>query len=168
MTAASACDWMWRICYSIGFPLARIWWFVSRPEHSGALVAIWVGDRILAVRQSYRPTLCLPGGGIHKGERPTEAATREIREELGLEINSNDLKLSVEYKGWSDFRRSHLSVFEIFLLREPILKLDNREILEAKFWDVNSLLAMKLDPLISTYIWARSRCGSAPLQVAAD
>lgn len=147
-----AYDQLWRICYKVGFPLARIWWFFSKPEHSGALVAIWFGDQLLAVRQSYRTTLCLPGGGICRGEKPSEAASRELREELGLEVNSKDLKLRFEYTGWSDFRRSHLSIFELLLPSRPALEADGREILEAKFWDISSLLTMTLDPLILIYL----------------
>jgi mutator protein MutT len=29
---------------------------------------------------------CFPGGGIEPGERPTEALVREVREEVGLEV----------------------------------------------------------------------------------
>ena len=47
-------DWPWRLAYRVGFRIARLWWRLRRPDHDGAVVAVWVDDgRILAVRQSY-------------------------------------------------------------------------------------------------------------------
>jgi ADP-ribose pyrophosphatase YjhB (NUDIX family) len=44
------------------------------------------GDRILLVRHSYRADWGLPGGLIDRHEEPGDAAVRETREEIGLEI----------------------------------------------------------------------------------
>ena len=35
---------------------------------------------------------CLPGGGIEEGESPSEAAVRELKEELNIEVNEEDLE----------------------------------------------------------------------------
>jgi 8-oxo-dGTP pyrophosphatase MutT (NUDIX family) len=96
--------------------------------------------------------LCLPGGGVRRGEEPREAALREIREELGLTIDGSNLEVCLEYEGLSDFRRARLVVFELFLKREPTLVPDNREIMEAKFWNVHSLFAMDIDPVMGRYL----------------
>jgi 8-oxo-dGTP diphosphatase len=40
--------------------------------------------RVLLVRPSYKPGWDIPGGYLHPGETPTEAAAREVSEELGI------------------------------------------------------------------------------------
>jgi 8-oxo-dGTP pyrophosphatase MutT (NUDIX family) len=40
--------------------------------------------RVLLVRPSYRPGWDIPGGYLRPGETPTEAAAREVSEELGI------------------------------------------------------------------------------------
>lgn len=47
-----------------------------------------------------------PGGKIEPGETPQEALTREIREELDMEIEVGDLLETVEY----DYPNFHLSM----------------------------------------------------------
>lgn len=54
---------------------------------AGSIVVIERGDgAILLIRQTYRNGWGLPGGLLQKGESPAEAAVREVREEVGLEI----------------------------------------------------------------------------------
>jgi 8-oxo-dGTP diphosphatase len=40
--------------------------------------------RVLLVRPTYKPGWDIPGGYLHPGETPTEAAVREVAEELGI------------------------------------------------------------------------------------
>lgn len=42
--------------------------------------------RLLLVRHSYRAHWGLPGGLIERGEEPAVAAAREVREEVGIEV----------------------------------------------------------------------------------
>src|SRR5262245_60420256 len=49
--------------------------FIERPD--GAL---------LLVRQSYRRRWGCPGGLLERGEDPAEAAVREVREEVGIDV----------------------------------------------------------------------------------
>jgi 8-oxo-dGTP diphosphatase len=53
-----------------------------------ACVAILDGTRLLMVRQTYRGATfwTLPGGSIEPGETPEQAAIREVREEVCLEV----------------------------------------------------------------------------------
>ena len=46
-------DFAWRTV-RVGFPLARMWWRLTRPRHEGVAVAVYVGPELLLVRPSYR------------------------------------------------------------------------------------------------------------------
>ena len=54
----------------------------------GAVCAIERGDgRILLVRLAYRHRWGMPGGLLKRGETPAEAARREVREEVGFDVD---------------------------------------------------------------------------------
>ena len=54
-------------------------------------MALWCQERVLLVQTSYRHELSLPGGGVKRGEMANLAASRELLEELGLELQSMQL-----------------------------------------------------------------------------
>ncbi len=60
-----------------------LWKVTGRPAGAHA-VPLTSRGRVVLVRLTYAPGWRLPGGGVHKGERPEEAAMRELREEIGL------------------------------------------------------------------------------------
>ena len=112
--------------------------------------------RVLVVRQSYRTHPFWPGGGIRRGEEPREAARRELREELGLEVRPDDLVFAREMAVDWDFRRERVRVFELRLRAEPALRIDNREIVAARFVEPRALLAEHdLPPFIRAYLGER-------------
>lgn len=56
-------------------------------------VLLVAGDKILLVRTWHGPgDWSLPGGGIHKNEEPTVAATRELMEETAIGLGTDQLK----------------------------------------------------------------------------
>lgn len=63
-------------------PTAR---FASVRAAAGALIRNSNGD-ILMVQPTYKDFWDLPGGYIETGEQPSDACRREVREELGLDI----------------------------------------------------------------------------------
>jgi 8-oxo-dGTP pyrophosphatase MutT (NUDIX family) len=74
--------------YRLAFALLRAYWFVRRPTLHGVKCVITDGDTILLVRHTYGPRRWdLPGGAVKRAEPPVDAARREMREELGLEIS---------------------------------------------------------------------------------
>jgi len=156
-------DRFWRLAYRLGFRAARLWWRLRRPAHDGAMVAVWLGGRILAVQQSYRSSLSWPGGGVRRGEEPREAALRELREELGLDVSPADLLLAREMVVDWDFRREHVRVFELRLRAEPVLRIDNREVVAARFVEPQALLAERiLPPFIRAYLGGAPPRGQPP------
>ncbi len=151
-----ALNWGYRGALRIGFVVARAWWFLRRPRHEGALVAVWVDERVLVVRQSYRRTLSFPGGGVKRGEEPAAAAAREISEEIGLAVAAGTLRLAYEATKRWDYRLDHVRLFELRLGVEPQLRIDNREIIEARFVPASAGRNANMNPFVSEYLAAHS------------
>ena len=142
-------DLAWRTIFRLGFPVARLWWRLSRPHHEGALVAVRVGPSVLILRSSYRRAWNLPGGGIRPGEPPYDAARRELAEELGLAVPALD-PVGTASGRW-DGRRDRVHLFELRLDRLPPLRLDNREIIAARLATLDELRDLELTGPLAAY-----------------
>jgi len=149
-------DGMVRGVYRLGYRGAVAWWYLRRPRHDGAVVAVWLDGEILMVRHSYRRALGWPGGGIGLGERPVDAARRELREEVGLAIESKALVLAAEIDERWEFRRDRIRIFELELGMPPPFRLDRREVVDAVFMTPAAALAEEIAPFIRTYLEART------------
>ena len=122
----------------VAYPLLRTYWFLARPRLRGVQCVLTRGREVLLVRHTYgdRRRWELPGGGVKHGEQPAQAATREVREELGLEIAQwrplGDVAARI------DHRLGALSCFtaEIAGL-EP--RIDEVEIAQAAWFDRDAL-----------------------------
>ncbi len=141
-----------RVALWCAYRLLCVWWFVRRPNHYGAVVAIWVGPQILMIRHSYRNGLSWPGGSIHHGEAPVEAARRELMEETGLAIAGDKLRFLGEVLERWEWRYDYASIFELRLDRAPALRLDGREVIDAALMNPKAALALPLVPFIRTYL----------------
>jgi len=131
------------------------WWYMRRPHHQGALVAVWVGDRVLVLRQSYRVHLNLPGGGVQRGETALQAALRELREEVGLDLPPTMLQLAWVGEALWDYRCDHVTIFEAHLDSMPPLQPDGREVVEARLINPLAVLAGPQAPFIEQYLLQR-------------
>jgi 8-oxo-dGTP pyrophosphatase MutT (NUDIX family) len=147
---SSLLDLAWRTAFRLGYPLARIWWQLTRPRHEGAVVAVYVGPALLLVRSSYGVGWHLPGGGVRRGEMPEAAAQRELAEEIGL-VASALLPAGVACGRW-DGRRDRVHFFELRLVDLPKLRLDNREIIEARLTSPSELNSMALTGPVTAYL----------------
>ena len=145
---------VWRAVYRLGYRVLRLWWFLRRPSHRGAMVAVWCQGHLLVVRQSYRPGLTLPGGSIAKGEGAAAAACRELQEELGLSAEPQALAHVRDVVLWFEHRRDHVSFFDLRLGEMPTPLPDNREIVEARFLSLEAVRALPLSPLLTAYLAA--------------
>src|SRR5579863_5618870 len=104
-------DLAWQNTYRVGFRIALAWWWLRRPDHEGAQVAVRVGGSVLLVRSSYRSEWSMPGGGIHRGETPEAAAHRELAEEVG--ITGVSLSPAGSARGLWDWQRDHVHFFTV-------------------------------------------------------
>jgi 8-oxo-dGTP diphosphatase len=143
--------------YRLGYPLARIWWRLTRPKHEGAVVAVYVGGELLLVQSSYQPGWQLPGGGIRRGEMPEAAARRELAEELGLAAPSLT-PAGVACGNW-DGRRDRVHFFELHLEALPRLQLDNREIITARLVASEEMRGIRLGGPVTAYLQGRRNEG---------
>jgi 8-oxo-dGTP pyrophosphatase MutT (NUDIX family) len=75
----------------------------------------------------------MPGGGIKRGESPVDAAIREASEEIGLELTPAALRPVGIVEHSPDYPRDEGYFFEVQLESRPGIRIDNREIVEARF-----------------------------------
>jgi 8-oxo-dGTP diphosphatase len=136
--------------FRYGYPLARVWWRVWRPHHEAALVAVYVGCELLLLKSSYRATWNFPGGAIRRGETPEAAARRELAEEIGL--TGNTLVPAEGASGNWGGRRVRVHFFELRLDRLPELRLDNREIIGARWVSPDQLPGIALTGAAAAYL----------------
>jgi 8-oxo-dGTP pyrophosphatase MutT (NUDIX family) len=73
--------------------LSQAEWFASLPTVyvSAGMLITDAADRVLIVKPNYRPYWGIPGGIVEDGEAPHQGATREVAEELGLDLPAGDL-----------------------------------------------------------------------------
>jgi 8-oxo-dGTP pyrophosphatase MutT (NUDIX family) len=110
---------------------------IGRRTHLGAAAVIFDRDgKVLLVRHSYgRRGWELPGGGRKPKESLQQAVLREIREELGVEAQTAELR-TIYYEPGYD--QHHFA----FLCRLPDghePKPSSAEILECAYWPVDAL-----------------------------
>lgn len=84
---------MKRILLRLTYPFVRLYWELFKPKTFGVKVIIEHAGQWLLIKNSYGgDTWTFPGGGIDKGESPTDAAVREVKEEVGFVLDSGVMK----------------------------------------------------------------------------
>jgi 8-oxo-dGTP pyrophosphatase MutT (NUDIX family) len=141
-----------RLGYRGAHALLRAYWLVRRPETRGAMVAVWHGGELLLVRTSYRPGWTLPGGYVERGESPSEAAARELAEEVGLHVAPGDLAHAYHGTHVIEHRDDTVDVFELHLEAPPRPRVDRREIVEAAFMTPREALERARMPHLVDYL----------------
>lgn len=154
---SSLLDPLVRVAYRGAYSLALAYWFVRRPETEGTLVGVWRGGKVLLLQNSYKHAFSLPGGGRHKGESPVETGARELREEVGLRVSTDALREVFSSRGSDEYKRDLCHFVELELDAEPTLVLDNREVVWARFLDVDTALQLPLVQVVRAYLEEASR-----------
>ena len=89
--------------------------------------------RVLLVRHSYVPGWSFPGGGVARGETLLAALARELREEVGVELEEAP-RLHGMFANFEEFRGDHVAVFVAERWRRPGPARRNLEIVEQRLF----------------------------------
>jgi 8-oxo-dGTP pyrophosphatase MutT (NUDIX family) len=84
----------------------------------------------------------MTGGGVMSGETPEQAACREVKEELGIIINSENLKLGFKHViDWDDGTGLLVSIFMCRVkVPDDGFKFDGYEVNDVKIMPFNEFL----------------------------
>lgn len=126
--------------------------FFLRPQTKGAYVAVWQDEKVLLIRNSYKPAYTLPCGGIEKGETPKDAARRELMEEVGLNLPIDVFLRIYETINYTEFKQDHITLYEVQLTDPLTPKPDGREVIWAGYRELEDALKMPLFPPVRDYL----------------
>lgn len=123
-------------------------WRAAQPQKMIVVKVVIKSDQgnILLAKPDYKKTWQFPGGGVENGESPEEAAIREVKEELNLDISKDALRL----KG-TIYKQDEEMLFLIYeddraLSEDTGLIVQEGEITDYKFYDIKHV-----GPLLSAY-----------------
>ncbi len=145
-------DHFFQLGYFIAYRIVKLYWGIRKPKTYGALITIWHRGEILLVKNSYLNYFSLPGGYVRREEKALDAAVRELREEVGLNIKPEDLLLVLQTEHDWENRHDNVTIFALEVTEKPQLVIDNREVISAEFYPPAQALAMNLFPPIVTCI----------------
>ncbi len=128
-------NFLGKIIYLVGFPFILL---IIRNSNRvyGAIIfdnKLLVTKNFLGLQKDWR----LPGGGLKKNESKTAGLIRELQEEVGIDIKEEHCSLLISDK--KHRKNFYYSIFVCHLKSIPSLKIDHKEILEAKFISINTL-----------------------------
>ncbi len=109
-------------------------------------------------RNSYRAQLTLPGVYIRPREDRRTAAARELREEVGINVQPG---LVHAYHGTHVFehRQDTLDIYELEVDTAPNVQVDNREVVRAEFLTPAEALSMPIVPHLDELSLQTNRAG---------
>jgi ADP-ribose pyrophosphatase YjhB (NUDIX family) len=148
----SSVDAAVRAAMRVAYKLQLAWWFVRRPRIEGAYVAVWHGERLLVIRNSYRKNFSLPAGGLRRNETPRAAAVRELGEEVGVAVEAEHLAYFGEIVNPTGYAEDHAHVFEIHCVEAPAFRIDRREVVWAGFLTPEEALERGVVGVVRRYL----------------
>ncbi len=141
--------------YRLAYLGLRAWWFVRRPATHGACVALWHDGKVLLIHPSYRNCYSLPGGFVRPGEPSEQAARRELREEVGIDLPGGELRLA--WSGTLPFesRQDTVDIWEALVEDAPAARIASHELVWAGWVRPAAALGRRLLPHVAIYLAQR-------------
>ncbi|MBI1754822.1 NUDIX domain-containing protein [Candidatus Azambacteria bacterium] len=128
-----------RYSYLVAHPFRKLYWFLFRPKTAGVKCVLEASGKILGVRHAYgKRKWTFPGGRIEKGESPEDAARREIKEELGVELA--DIRLLCKHYTTKEYKRDTVYCFAAWPLSTDF-RIAKAEIAETQWFLPNEFPA---------------------------
>lgn len=126
-----------RLALRVAHRLRKRWCKLTGSAGAGvSVIGVDAHDRVLLVRHGYGSgRWSLPGGGLGKGEEPEACAKREMREELGCDIE--DVALAARFEEQLYGAVHHAFVFTARFVGEP--RPDGREVVEIGWFPLDAL-----------------------------
>ena len=125
--------------------LLPVWHMYFRIYPTRSRVVILKDRHVLLVRGLLSSNKWgLPGGGLNKNETAINSAVREVKEELDVEVDKTNLDEFGEYK----FKVAGVSLTAVYFRYETVQELNLKakfpEILEAKWFDANTVHSINI------------------------
>ncbi len=145
-------DRAYQIFFIAAYRILLVYWFLRKPDVYGVYVALWYGDKILIIKNSYKKYFTLPSGSVKRSEDLSEAAVRELREETGIAVPTEKLNRVRADTVFFEYKYDHINIFEVKLNEMPEVRPDNREVIYGEFLTVERALSLDLFPGVKDYI----------------
>ena len=101
----------------------------------------------------------MPAGGLKRGESPREGARRELREEVGIAVEAEELRPAGTFVVRQQFKEDRAHVFDLICENEPEVAVDRREVVGAEFVVPEQLAAMDVSHVLRRYLESRPADG---------
>lgn len=123
--------------YKVLNKIRRIYWFIFRPTTKGVKCLVRNEGKYLLIKTSYSGDYwTMPGGGCRFREDPIDAAWREVREELG--VNLVYIKFLGSYESTIEYKKDKIFLF-VGDTEETLFKLQKSEVSDAQWFSVDSI-----------------------------
>lgn len=114
-----------------------MWWFITRPNVLGVKAVLINDGAVLLARHNYGHGIwTFPGGRRKSSEDPLQAVLREVKEELGLTLQT--ATWCGVYDSIHEYKNVHVDCFFAYVTDRTVT-IDDFEIAEARWWPINAL-----------------------------
>jgi mutator protein MutT len=118
-----------------------------------AALIIDAQQRLLLVRKHNTQYFMQPGGKIDDNESPADCLIRELREELNINVERDDLQTTGSFHAVAANEPDHLVTAELFLLRKSFDAAPAAEIAEAVWVSLQDKNQYPLAPLTRDHVF---------------